>query len=519
MKWQGNPFLTDYEDTMKITYADTSLAQSKADALIFFASEDFAFNAEMQKVADAFFPMLKDFLENEEFKGKSGQYIVVPVASGKKNRLIIFAGLGKGKNNKSIEFETYRRAIGSAVKTVQSKKLDTAAIQLPAAHFFDVTDQYLAEQTTIIIKMALYAFDEFFSEESSKVKKEIDFQLHADSSKKDAVERGIKRGEIIAHSVNRARHWIDLPPSNLHPVELTKKAHEIAHKYGLKFTEFSEPEIIQMGMGGLAGVGAGSHHDAKLAIIEYHCGKKDAPTLGFVGKGITFDSGGLSIKPAQSMETMKEDMSGAAAVIASIEALAQLKPDVNIIGITPLAENMPSGTATKPGDIVRFYNGKTAEVKNTDAEGRLILADALAYLVKHYKPDFIIDLATLTGACAYALGPFFSGMMSKHEKEAQKVREAGHRAGDEVWPLPFTDDYKKAIKSTAADICNIGSSKIKAGAITAGFFLSYFVDETPWVHLDIAGTAYDVPGISYYGPGATGVGVRLLVDLAENWNK
>ncbi len=217
------------------------------------------------------------------------------------------------------------------------------------------------------------------------------------------------------------------------------------------------------------------------------------------------------------METMKEDMSGAAAVIGAMQVLAQLKPAVNIIGITPLCENMPSGTATKPGDILRFYNGKTAEVKNTDAEGRLILADALSYAVKHFNPDAIIDLATLTGACAYALGPFFSGMISQHQELAQRVQEAARTSGDRVWPLPLDDDYKSAIKSNVADICNIGNPKYKAGAITAGFFLQQFVGDKPWVHLDIAGIAFDVPDISYYSTGATGVGVRLLVDLAMQW--
>ena len=236
-----------------------------------------------------------------------------------------------------------------------------------------------------------------------------------------------------------------------------------------------------------------------------------------MGKGITFDSGGLSLKPPQYMETMKEDMSGAAAVIATMQAIAQLKPKVNVIGITPLSENLPSGKATMPGDVITFYNGKTAEVRNTDAEGRLVLADALSYAVKHYKLDALVDVATLTGACAYALGPFFTGLMSQHDKLTKRLQESADRSGDRVWPLPLHDDYKVAIKSAIADICNIGSKKYNAGAITAGFFLQNFVGDTPWVHLDIAGTAFDVPDVSYYRPGATGVGVRLLIDLALNW--
>jgi leucyl aminopeptidase len=284
-----------------------------------------------------------------------------------------------------------------------------------------------------------------------------------------------------------------------------------------------------MGMGGLAAVSRGSEIDCALIILEYKAqsphasysaeATKDRPTLCFVGKGITFDSGGLSLKPADSMETMKEDMSGAAAVICAIDALAQLKPDINIIAIAPTSENLPSGKATKPGDIVTFYNGKTAEIKNTDAEGRLILADALSYAVKHYKPDIIVDLATLTGACSRALGPVYSGLFSEHESLIKKLHEAGNISGDRLWQLPMGDDYKKAITSTVADICNIGSKQIMAGASTAAHFLQHFVDDTVWAHIDIAGTAFDVPNISYYRPGGTGVGVRLLVALAMNWQK
>jgi leucyl aminopeptidase len=200
-----------------------------------------------------------------------------------------------------------------------------------------------------------------------------------------------------------------------------------------------------------------------------------------------------------------------------MEVIAQLKPNVNVIALAPLSENLPSGKATKPGDILKFYNGKTAEIKNTDAEGRLILADALSYAVKHYKPDAIIDIATLTGACAYALGPYFTGLMSEHDDLVAKIEAASKKVGDPVWRLPMTSDYKQAIKSEVADICNIGDGRIKAGAITAAHFLQHFVGSTPWAHLDIAGTAFDVPNIPYFRSGATGAGVRLLIGVVMNW--
>jgi leucyl aminopeptidase len=332
------------------------------------------------------------------------------------------------------------------------------------------------------------------------------------------MKAGIDRGLIIAQVVNDVRHWVDLPPATMTPAFLASKAHAVVKDYPeIKLTVFDEPEVKAMGMGGLAAVSAGSEQDCKLAILEYKTKKKNAPTLAFVGKGITFDSGGLSLKPASAMETMKEDMSGAAAVIGVMRALAQLKPDVNVVCLAPMSENLPSGKATKPGDIIRFYNGKTAEVKNTDAEGRLILADALSYAVKHYKPDAIIDIATLTGSCAYALGPFFSGLFSQHEEVVDKLMRASKMSGDRVWRLPFDKDYKPAVVSDVADLCNSGKARYKAGAITASWFLHAFVDDVPWAHLDIAGTAFDVPDISYYDTGATGAGVRLLIELACSW--
>ena len=376
----------------------------------------------------------------------------------------------------------------------------------------------MAEQAVIALQMAQYHFNDYLTDKKIKENKLAEVILIADEQYEKDADQGIKEGNIVAKAVNQARHWVDTPPSNLTPQHMVEEAQKVAQRNDLKITTFSESEIIEMGMGGLAAVSKGSEIDCALIILEYKTSKKDAPTLCFVGKGITFDSGGLSLKPADYMETMKEDMSGAAAVISAIDALAQLKPEVNIVAIAPTSENLPSGKATKPGDIVTFYNGKTAEIKNTDAEGRLILADALSYAVKHYKPDVIVDLATLTGACSRALGPFYSGLFSEHPALVERLHKAGNRCGELLWQLPMGDDYKKAITSTVADICNIGSKQIPAGASTAAHFLQYFVGDVAWAHLDIAGTAFDVPNISYYGPGATGVGVRLLVTLAMNWD-
>lgn len=499
-----------------VSLSTTPLLEQPVECLGVVLEQDFIFDQQLQGIADRFFPALRDMMKKKDFTGKNQSVLVVPIA--KENRVVhlIFVGIGSKNKKGIIEIEQFRRALSRLERTAEAHRCTSIAVHLPDAKLFGVSARQLAKETVIAAQMSAYIFDEFITEKERKVRHLKDLIL-IDVEKDFA--KGLQEGLIIADAVNMCRHWIDAPPFKITPLQLADYAQKIAKENNLKVTVFDEQEIIAMGMGGLAGVSAGSDQDCKLVILEYKSPKPNAQTLCLVGKGITFDSGGLSIKPAQSMETMKDDMSGAAAVIATMKVIAQLKPDLNIIGITPLSENLPSGNATKPGDILRFYNGKTAEVKNTDAEGRLILADALSYAVKQYKPDAMIDIATLTGACSYALGPFFSGMMSKHDELAEKVKAAGDRSGDRVWALPFTDDYKVAIKAQVADICNIGSGKYRAGAITAGFFLQHFVDDVPWVHLDIAGTAFDVPDIPYFRPeGATGVGVRLFVDLIMHWN-
>jgi leucyl aminopeptidase len=455
--------------------------------------------------------------KERHFVGNKGQMLAVSLVHDNQVKSVIIGGLGEKKEGRPLDMEVYRRALGQAKRTLEGLRASTCALQIPQTPLFGVSEGELLEQTVIIAEMAAYSFDEFINDKERHPTEIKDCIIVVPSTPSTLLEQ-FERAKVIAKAVNMARRWIDLPAGHLHPAELAQRACEVAQNVGLSCTIFDENEINQMGMGGLSAVSRGSDRDAQFVILEYKCGVANAPRIGFIGKGITFDSGGLSIKPASYMETMKEDMSGAAAVIAVMQAIGILKPTIDVVGITPLCENLPSGKATKPGDIIRFYNGKTAEVKNTDAEGRLILADALSYAVKHCNLDAMIDIATLTGACSYALGPFFSGLMSQHEELVEVIRSAAHRTGDRVWPLPLDEDYKKAIRSPVADLCNAGSNKYRAGAITAGWFLKNFVDDVPWAHLDIAGTAFDVPDISYYRPDtATGATVRLLIDIALNW--
>ncbi|HTM05784.1 MAG TPA: leucyl aminopeptidase [Patescibacteria group bacterium] len=461
-------------------------------------------------------PTIENILTARHFKGSAGEVVSIPLPASAESYLMI-VGIGSKNKHTFLCVESYRRAIAKVIRAAIGLYAPSVSIHLPEAQLFNCTLEYLIEQTTIIAQMSTYHFDQYITDQDRKEHRIHDVYLITDAAENQLHQKATHQGSIIGKAVNQARHWIDTPPLDATPLFLSEKAVEIGKIHNLKVTVFDEKQIINMGMGGLAGVSRGSDVDCQLVIMEYKSTTPNASTLALVGKGITFDSGGLSLKPAASMESMKDDMSGAAAVINTMEVIAQLKPNINVIALAPLSENLPSGKATKPGDILKFYNGKTAEIKNTDAEGRLILADALSYAVKHYKPDAIIDIATLTGACAYALGPYFTGLMSEHDDLVAKIEAASKKVGDPVWRLPMTGDYKKAIKSEVADICNIGDGRIKAGAITAAHFLQHFVGDTPWAHLDIAGTAFDVPNIPYFRSGATGAGVRLLIGVVMNW--
>ncbi|MBP6869782.1 leucyl aminopeptidase [Candidatus Babeliales bacterium] len=456
------------------------------------------------------------YLEFKKFKGTAESNLVLPVIHDGKMIKFFFVGLGKKDSSGVLNIESYRRALGTLITTAQAKKLESLVFAIPQASDYGVAADFFTQQTASIVEIAGYKFDEFIT--AGEKAKDMMVTICCGTNDENLVQAGFAAGQVIAQAVNRDRDWVNTPPSRMTPTHIADKAQALAEGQGLKCTIFDGKKIEELGMEGLHGVARGSIQDPRFVIIEYKSKNPNAQTIGFVGKGITFDSGGLSIKPADSMEEMKSDMAGAASVINSIVALAQLQPDVNIIAAAAITENLPGHNALKPGDILKFYNGKTAEVRNTDAEGRLVLADALSYITKNYELDAVIDLATLTGACIYAVGPFFSALLSDNQGFADKVKAAGTRSGDQVWALPFTTDFKAAIKSDIADMQNVGNRSIAAGTITAAWFLREFVEnETPWVHLDIASTSFNVPNTSYYRSGATGSSVRLLIDLAMNW--
>lgn len=497
---------------VSISLQDKKFLDQKSKSFILFLHQDFSFDSVLKQISTASGDYLQDFFKEKKFTGKWQQIVTLPVHNKGSFTYYIFVGLG---NPKTEILEYYRRSVAQALRTAQSLKVDSCALLLPNIDSVDY--ELIIKTTTVIVSMTLYAFDDFLSNAHEKVKIKDVVMV---SSKKVTAEdkKALADALIIGDAVNRTRHLVDLPANFINPTTLSEKAAEYAKEYGVDITIFKQPEIIKMGMGGLNAVGMGSQHGPRLVVMEYKVKSKKAPTIAIVGKGITFDSGGYNIKPTGYIEDMKDDMSGAAAVINTICAIAQLKAHVNVVAVAPLAENMVSGGANHPGDIIRFYNGKTALVGNTDAEGRLVLADGLSYVEKNYNPDVIIDLATLTGAAAHAVGPFFSCLLTQDEKLADTLLALGQTSGDALWRLPLINLYKKMVETAFADMCNDGKTKYKAGPTNGACFLSNFVEKTPWAHIDIAPTAFDVPDTPYYQTGgAAGAGVRLLIDFIMNY--
>ena len=492
---------------------------NEVEGYILFLNENFDSTADISKIEQEFYPHVKEILKKHKVNGKVGQSFCLTAMKNKKLVQFIFIGIGKKEDVWHRQLENLRRAVGAAVLRLKSLEITSAVLQVPDNKSFGVEDDCLIKQIVIAAIMADYKFANFKSDKKDKEWTGT-FLLATDGKENVKREAAFEEGKIIGEAINSTRLLSDMPPNVATPTYVADQAKQIATDImGLKCAIFDRTKAEELGMGGFLAVDIGSDQDGKFVVLEYDSEKKDAPTVVLVGKGVTFDSGGISLKPASGMTGMKFDMSGAAAVIGAMQVIAKLKPDVHVVGLAPLVENMPSGRANKQDDIITFMNGKTAEVVNTDAEGRLILADALCYAEKFYNPDVIIDVATLTGACLYSLGHSFTALMTEDEKLSGMLQDSGQLTGDRVWRLPLDEDFKGAIKSEVADISNCGSRKYLASTVTAGWFLSNFVDNAAWVHLDIAGTAEGVPDVSYLGKGATGAGVRLLVDFVMKYKR
>lgn len=443
------------------------------------------------------------------FDGQVKQELTLFEPLGVKAERVVFLGLGKGDK---LTAELLRQCAGAAAKRGRSQKLATMIIAAPSAKHVAVD---LETAVTAILEGAYlgnHVFDMYKSKKETKPLKRADVLVPPGAA--NGLKHLPKQIETVCAGTLLARNWVSTPSNDKPPARFAQSVARLARKEKLKVTIKTEKQLADLGFGALMAVAAGSKNPPRLLILEYRP-KTFSKTIVLVGKGVTFDSGGINLKPSGGLEEMKMDMAGAAAVAATMITVAKQKPRYRIFGAMPLVENMPSGTATRPGDIITTYSGKTVEIGNTDAEGRLILADTIAYMLKTCKPDIVLDLATLTGACIVALGEKIAGTFSRDDQLAESIVTAGAKTHERCWRLPLPDDYKEMLKSEVADINNMANARW-GGAITAALFLSEFVNETRWAHIDIAGPAYSKKANAYCGAGGTGFGVRLLCRLIDD---
>ncbi len=421
---------------------------------------------------------------------------------------VIIAGLGE---RKKISNESLRNAAASAVIFASSKKIASLLVAVPAVEAMTPEDSF--RYTAEGMLLANYTFNRYKSgKEKPEVLEKIEFLSEIENAGKI-----LREVEIAAENTHLCRDLINDTADEVNPVSFAKLAREIASKSGLKCTVLDKKGIEKKKMGLILAVNRGSAVPAHVVVLEYRGDSKSKKVFGLVGKGVTFDSGGMNMKPSGSMETMRMDMAGAATVLYTMKTLAELKVKKNVTAVIPLTENMVSGTSFRPGDIFKAYNGKTVEIGNTDAEGRLILADALAYMEKEIKPDVIVDVATLTGACVVTFGETVAAYLSTDEEIAIILEGASKDTGEKIWRLPFFDDYDDRMKSEVADLNNMAAEK-NAGTISGAVFLRNFVEKTKWAHIDIAGTAWYSKQRGYRPKNATGYGLRLLVEVVKKWS-
>lgn len=441
-----------------------------------------------------------------EFKGKQGETLLVHCGKQLAPTRILLVGLGKAGDGSS---EKTRQAAGKALRLLCQRKIERFSLHLPS---FDPGKdrEDMVQSVCEGLLLAAYRFDQYLSLDDSKSTPILEGQLLVDSSSQlEKANQKLDIAESICNGACLARTLVNEPGNTKSPEFLADQAQAMAKKSGIKCTILKPAQLEKEGFGALLGVAQGSTRGARLILLEYQGADKKQQPIVLVGKGVVFDAGGISLKSAEKMDEMKMDMAGGAAVIGTLQAAANLKLPINLVGIVPAVENLPSGTAYRPGDILTSLSGKTIEVLNTDAEGRLILADALTY-ASRFNPRVVIDLATLTGAVIVALGNHASAVLGNNDKLIRQLLAAGERSGERLWQLPLWDDYDQQIKSKVADVKNTGGRP--AGTITAAAFLKTFAKDYTWAHLDIAGTAWQDKEEGYFSFGGSGVGVRLLVE-------
>jgi len=493
---------------LEIKIAAGDIARFKADAIMvnFFEGSEHP-EGETAAIDKALDGAISQLIDQGEIKGKLNQITVVHSLGKLPAARVAVVGLGKPSE---LSRDRVRGAVAETCRRLRKNNVQTIATVTQGAGINDITLDGSAQAVTEGALLGLYSFRHHITKEPEYGEiKELTIVI-ADGTKISVLEQACHTGRIMAEATNLARDMVNEPANYMTPTHMAETAAELAETYRLEISTLEREQMQELGMGALLGVAQGSKQPPKFIVLRYKGSDSEETDAALIGKGITFDSGGISIKPSESMGDMKGDMAGGATVMAAIIAIAQLKPRLNVVAIIPATENLPDGGALKPADVLTAMGGKTIEIVSTDAEGRLILADALGYARK-LEAKRIVDVATLTGACHVALGDICTGAFGNNQELVDKVIAAGAEAGERIWPMPMYEEYKEQNKSEVADIKNVGGRY--GGAITAAQFLAEFTAETPWVHLDIAGTSMSEKERNYLVKGATGVAVRTLINF------
>lgn len=493
---------------MNVRVLSQPLVEVEADALVVGVPADAkALPSRLAALDKRAGGQIKAVLDAERFQAKTGQ--VTHLHTGRLGAarvapapLVIVVGLGNGRDGAP---ESARRAAASGLRRARDLGARKVAIELLGDHLPARARAHAVVEGGIL---GTYAFDRYKKEKSEKTVEQLSI-IAPDARAAHQAEEGARRGEIFARATWLARDLVNAPANDMHPTYLARAAQDVAKAARIKLTVYDRAACQKMGMGAFLGVAQGSEQPPRFIHLAYAPPGRARRRVAVIGKGVTFDAGGLDLKSAEGMLRMKDDMSGAAAVLGIMQALGQLAPPVEVHGLIAATENMPSGTAFRPGDVLRAMNGTTIEIGNTDAEGRLTLADAICYANARIKPDEIIDMATLTGACVVALGPLCSGLFASNQGLADRLLAAAEQAGERFWRMPLIDEYREHLKSEVADLNNVGPRG--GGAINAALFLKEFAGATPWAHLDIAGPAFTEKDLPLAPKGGTGVAVRTLL--------
>lgn len=492
---------------MKIEAVSKKLESVKTDALVFpLFEEEKKFSGNLEKIDNILEGAVSHLFKSQKFKANENSFLVVPTFGKIKSDYVIVAGMGF---KKKFELDVLRRLSAYTVRRLKSIKASDCVIDLD----IELEDFDIKEAVQALTEGAIlgdYNFDKYFTKKEDFKVNSIQINV-SKKTDKDSLKKYIEIGKVLAEAQNFTRDLVNEPANVINTVQFAEIAENLAKQYGFEIKIYDEEEIEKMGMGAYLAVAKGSDNPPRFIHLTYKP-KKSEGEIAIVGKGLMFDSGGLNIKTGDFMRWMKTDKSGACAVLGIFKAIGELKPNITVHGIVAAAENMPSGKAYRPDDILKAKNGVTIEVGNTDAEGRLTLADALSY-ASELKPDAIIDMATLTGACVVALGEFTAGVMGNNQKLINELLKITEKTGEWMWQLPFNDKLREQIKAPHADVYNVGTTRY-GGAITAGLFLEKFVDpKIPWVHIDIAGPSHHTSGWYYHPKGATGIPVRTITTL------